>query len=196
MKIKRKVIFFIALMSLFYCLTLMQDTYAKYITTASANTDLTIARWNILVNNQDILANSDFSDKIIPYFAGTTNIKNDVVAPTATGYFDIILNGVDTDVSFTYTITVNQSVRNTVSDLKITKYIINNEEHTFSSGTTSTAITGDILYIDSIKIKSIRFFVEWDDNASTQTMNNELDTLATSNGVAAYYVNVNVVQKR
>ena len=196
MKIKRKVIFFIALMSLFYCLTLMQDTYAKYITTASANTDLTIARWNILVNNQDILANSDFSDKIIPYFAGTTNIKNDVVAPTATGYFDIILNGVDTDVSFTYTITVNQSVRNTVSDLKITKYIINNEEHTFSSGTTSTTITGDILYNDSIKIKSIRFFVEWDDNASTQTMNNELDTLATSNGVAAYYVNVNVVQKR
>ena len=196
MKIKRKVIFFIALMSLFYCLTLMQDTYAKYITTASANTDLTIARWNILVNNQDSLANSDFSDKIIPYFAGTTNIKNDVVAPTATGYFDIILNGVDTDVSFTYTITVNQSVRNTVSDLKITKYIINNEEHTFSSGTTSTTITGDILYNDSIKIKSIRFFVEWDDNASTQTMNNELDTLATSNGVAAYYVNVNVVQKR
>ena len=42
-------------MSLFYCITLMQDTYAKYVSSAEANATLTIARWNILINNQDIL---------------------------------------------------------------------------------------------------------------------------------------------
>ena len=39
MKIKRKIIFFLALMSLFYCVSIMQGTYAKYITTASAEAD-------------------------------------------------------------------------------------------------------------------------------------------------------------
>ena len=192
MKIKRKIIFFIALMSLFYCLTLMQDTYAKYVSTASANADLTIARWNILINNQDILNNSDFSDSITPVFNGTTTIKSDVIAPTAEGYFDIVINGEDTDVSFEYTISLDQAHDNTVDDLVITKYVINNEEHAY----TDQDITGDILFNDSTKTKSIRFYVLWDDDEATQTMDNEEDTLSAQNGVAAFIVNVNVIQKR
>lgn len=192
MKIKRKIIFFVALMSLFYCLTLMQDTYAKYISSASANADLTIARWNILINNQDILSDSNFTDTIVPTFTGTTNIKNDVIAPTAEGYFDIVINGEDTDVSFDYTISLAYAHENTVTDLVITKYLIDGVQYTYTSGD----ITGTVLHNDSDKTKEIRFFVEWDDDESTQTMDNEEDTLQSQNGVAEYVVNVNVIQKR
>ena len=97
MKIKRKIIFFISLMSLFYCVSLMQETYAKYVSSAGANAYLTVARWNVLVNNQDIVDNSNFTDTIVPTFAGTSNIKSGVIAPTAEGSFDITIDGTDTD---------------------------------------------------------------------------------------------------
>jgi len=191
MKLKRKVIFFLALMSLFYCLTLMQDTYAKYISSASASANLTIARWNILINNQDILQNSNFTNTISPQFDGTTNIKSGVIAPTAEGYFDLLLNGTSTDVSFAYTITLDENPNNTVTDLVITKYEIDGVEYVYDP---ETPITENILLSDSNKTRSIRFYVKWNDNSETQTMDNEADAAATYNGVAAYNVFVNVIQ--
>ena len=189
MKIKRKIVFFIALMSLFYCVSLMQETYAKYVSSASANAELTIARWNILVNSQDIVDNSNFSSTITPTFAGTTHIKNGIIAPTAEGYFDITINGSNTDVSFDYAISLSLASANTVSDLVITKYVIDNVEYNYSSG-----ITGSILLNDQTRSKTITVYVKWDDTAATETMDNEDDTAATVNGVAAIRVDVNVVQ--
>ena len=190
MKIKRKVIFFVALMSLFYCITFMQDTYAKYVSSASANTTLTIARWNILVNSQDIIQNSDFSSTIQPQFNGTTYIKSGVIAPTSQGTFAVTLNGTNTDVSFTYTISVDENEDNTVTDLKITKYVIDNVEYTYNGNN----ITGNILFNDAVKTKTITFYVEWDDNTATETMDNSDDSDAANGGVAALDVNVNVIQ--
>ena len=95
---KRKMIFFIALISLFYCVSIMQDTYGKYLSTAEANAELTIARWSILVNTQDIVNNSDFSETVVPTFLGTTNIQSNVIAPTSTGSFELVINGENTDV--------------------------------------------------------------------------------------------------
>ena len=84
MKIKKKIVLFIALISLFYLVTTIENTYAKYISSATAEADMTIARWNILVNNQDILNNSNFSNTISPVFAGTQYINSGVIAPTST----------------------------------------------------------------------------------------------------------------
>lgn len=193
MGIKRKIIFFVALMSLFYCLTLMQDTYAKYISSADATAGLTIARWNILLNDQDILVNSNFSDTIVPTFEGTDNIKSDVIAPTAEGYFEIELDGTDTDVSFDYTISITKPNTNTVDDLIITGYEIDGTSYTYDD---EDDITGEILFDDLDKVKNFTFYVEWDDNESTQTMNNAQDTATTNGGEASFYITVNVVQKR
>lgn len=193
MGIKRKIIFFVALMSLFYCLTLMQDTYAKYISSADATAGLTIARWNILLNDQDILVSSNFSDTIVPTFEGTDNIKSNVIAPTAEGYFEIELDGTDTDVSFDYTISITKPNTNTVDDLIITGYEIDGTSYTYDD---EDDITGEILFDDLDKVKNFTFYVEWDDNESTQTMNNAQDTATTNGGEASFYITVNVVQKR
>ena len=56
-------------------------------------------------------------------------------------------------------------------------------------------ITGTFLLNDQNKTKSIRFYVEWNDNAQTETMDNFDDSAATIDGVAALEVTVNVVQK-
>ena len=189
MKTKRKIAFFVALMSHIYCLTFMQDTYAQYISSATETAELTIARWSILVNNQDVVNQSNFSDTISPVFPGTTNIRSDVIAPTAQGYFDLVINGDNTDVSFTYTISIYTDDCE-VSDLIITSYVINNTTYTY----TGNDITGNILLNDANKTVTIRFNVLWNDNVSTQTMDNAADTEASLEESAAFDVNINFIQ--
>ncbi len=193
MKVKKKIMFFVALICLFYCVSLMQSTYAKYVTTADTDAEFTIARWNILVNDQDIRDNSNFTNLIVPEFNGTTHIKEDVIAPTAEGYFDIVIDGSNTDVSYTYTLTIDYAAGNDVEDLIITKYTIGEINYAYTVG---NSITDDVLLNAENKVTSIRFFVKWNDDEATQSMNNIADTATTSNGIAAFAVKLNVVQKR
>ena len=189
MKTKRKIAFFVALMSLFYCLTFMQDTYAKYLSSATATTNLTIARWNILINNQDVINNSDFSETISPVFAGSTNIAADVIAPTAEGYFDITINAGQTDVSFAYTIGID-TTDCTIRDLKITKYAVGGVEYTYNA---NSNIVGNILLTDTSKTVTYRFYVEWNDDANN-LMDNEEDTGLADDGTSSFDVSVNLIQ--
>lgn len=189
MKTKKKIIFFIALMSLFYCITFMQDTFAKYVSSATENAELTIARWSILINNQDVVNESNFTDTISPVFAGTTNIKNDVIAPTAEGYFELTLNGENTDVSFQYSIGID-TTDCAVEDLVIKSYTIDGTTYTFSGNN----VVGNILLNDTSRTKTIRFNVEWNDDALTEKMDNAEDTAATAEETAAFSVNVNLIQ--
>lgn len=189
MTFKRKIAIFVALLSLFYSVTLIQTTYAKYVSSAEANSNINIARWSITVNNQDVIQNSNFTNSLSPVFANNQYIKENVIAPTSEGYFDIIIDGTNADVSFKYAITLNPSNNNTIKDLKIVKYTINNIDYTYSDN-----ITDIINYNDENKTKSIRVFFMWDDDENTQEMNNNEDTIATVNGNANYRVNINLIQ--
>ena len=153
----------------------------------------TIARCNILVNDQDIKENSNFTNLIVPQFDGTTHIKEDVIAPTSEGYFTIAIDGTDTDVSYTYTLTIDYAASNDVDDLIITKYTIGNINYTYTIG---DPITDDVLLNAQSKVTEITFYVKWNDDPITETMDNGEDTSTTSNGNAAFAVNLNVVQKR
>ena len=191
MKLNRKITFLLALLALFYCVSLIQSTYAKYLSTADADTNITIARWNILVNNQDISQNSNFSEVLEPTFTGNENIKDGVIAPTATGYFDITLDGSTTDVSFSYDISLSEADDNTVTDLKITKYEIDGHSYTYNG-----PISGNILLNDQNRALTVRVYVEWVDQTDDETMTNVDDTTAANGGVAKFKVNVNVIQLR
>ena len=191
MKLNRKITFLLALLALFYCVSLIQSTYAKYLSTADADTNITIARWNILVNNQDISQNSNFSEVLEPTFTGNENIKDGVIAPTAIGYFAITLDGSTTDVSFSYDISFSEADDNTVTDLKITKYEIDGHSYTYNG-----PISGNILLNDQNRALTVRVYVEWVDQTDDETMTNVDDTTAANGGVAKFKVNVNVIQLR
>lgn len=189
MTFKRKIAIFVALLSLFYSVTLIQTTYAKYVSSAEANSNINIARWSITVNNQDVIQNSNFTNSLSPVFNNNQYIKENVIAPTSEGYFDIIIDGTNADVSFKYTVTINPISNRTIKDLKIVKYTIDDIDYTYNDN-----ITGIINYNDENKTKSIRVFFIWNDDEETQEMNNNEDTLATINGNANYRVNINLIQ--
>lgn len=189
MTFKRKIAIFVALLSLFYSVTLIQTTYAKYVSSAEANSNINIARWSITVNNQDVIQNSNFTNSLSPVFNNNQYIKENVIAPTSEGYFDIIIDGTNADVSFKYTVTINPISNRTIKDLKIVKYTIDDIDYTYNDN-----IAGIINYNDENKTKSIRVFFIWNDDEETQEMNNNEDTLATINGNANYRVNINLIQ--
>ena len=190
MKLK-KVYLLLALASLLLLVSVIQNTYAKYISKATANSNFTIASWNFKVNNQDINANSNFSNVIVPVFENNPNIKDNVIAPTSEGYFDINIDHSNVDVSFTEKINLNFSGTNTVSDLKITGYAINDGSIIeFNGNEISTACP----LSDNVKINKYRFYVTWIDNDG-QTMQNKDDTEAAKNGNASISVSLSFIQK-
>ena len=189
MHFKKRISIFVALLSLTYSVSLIQNTYAKYVSSAEANSNINIARWNITVNTQDVIQNSNFTNNLTPVFTENQYIKENVIAPTSEGYFDIIIDGTNADVSFKYTITLNPSNEQTIKDFEIVKYTIEDIDYTYSEN-----IIGVINYNDTSKTKSIRVYFKWNDDAETQQMNNSEDTLATTENNANYNVNINLIQ--
>lgn len=194
MNLKQKAFLLIACISMFNCLNLIQDTFAKYSSDANASTNISIAKWNILVNNSDIKNNKDFSNSVVPVFTGNENTNDGVIAPTAEGYFDIVINTSNVDVSYSMNMDINVSNNSDVKDLVITGYSVNNGPIT-SLNTSSYTLTSNVSYQESVRIYTYRFYVKWDDSENS-TMSNEEDTNTTINsGKAKFDIVTSFVQK-
>ncbi len=189
----RKFRLLLACVSLLILVDLVQDTYAKYVSSAEASTNFTIARWAFTGNSQDIVANNNFSSTITPVFDQNANISNNVIAPTSTGYFDVVVDSSNVGVAFDETITLSNASTNTVTDLKFTGYKKNNDPVvTFTNNQTSITETHSLG--EQNTINTYRFYIEWIDGTG-ETMDNADDTQAAIDGVAAVFVNINFIQK-
>ena len=186
MKNKRKIFLLLSILSLFLCLYFVSDTYAKYLTKASAGVTGQVAKWNIKVNNTNVRNNDTLTNVITPVFAGSQHVAANVIAPTVTGYFDLQLDASDVDVSFTYNISVARNAN--LRDFVVTGYQVD-------SGTTNSVdvsvetptISDDILITDTTRTHTIRVFIGWNDDADTQELNNAQDTTVTGT-----YDNINL----
>ncbi len=172
----------------------LASTYSKYVTGTTGNANVRIARWKIKVNNQDIVNNSDLSSVISPVFPGNEDIASGVIAPTAEGYFDIIIDGSNTDVSFSYEVTTSNNSSSAVSDLILSGYSINGgEKQDIDSVDGQVSLTNSILYNQENKIVTVRVYLMWnDDDTSGAIMDNDDDTDATKSDDNMAKVNVNV----
>ena len=171
---KRKILVFLTLISLCFLAFSIYYTYAKYTSDYEKETNIDLSKWRLKINNSDISNNSDFSQCLSPVFDQNPHIANNVIAPTSTGHFDIEIDPSEIDLSFTYTITID-NLDSDVLDYKVTGYSIDNGSTTAYSG---TPITNTILAEDDHSSISYRFFVEWDDSQDNLTDNEEDTQLA------------------
>ena len=190
MLLNRKIILLASFVCLFLCIVTLQDTYAKYTSAVDETTDISIARWRILVNDVDIRTNTSTSNLITPVFSGNANIQSGVIAPTAEGYFDIVIDATGTDLSFDYTIAVSNSSDSPVSDIRVTNCTLNGNNINFDDDT----VTGTILIADQ-RVNTVRVYIEWYDGDG-ENMNNQQDTSTTmlTDSVAKIDVNINFTQ--
>lgn len=189
MKTYKKFILLIILILVLTLVFFLIQIFAKYLTSASGDTTMNVARWNILVNNISIKNNTDISNTLTPVFPGNENIASNIIAPTAEGYFDLNFDFSDADVSFKYEITTTVGENSSVKDLVTTGYSVDDgEKITFDE--INSPIQDTILLTDNIETQKIRVYVKWNDDENA-TMDNTADTLATTSGNPAT-LNVNI----
>lgn len=191
---KRKhFIYILAFLSFVLCIFFIQESYAKYLTSTSENASINVARWWILVNNKDIREGNTADAVIVPVFDGNENIASGIIAPTSEGYFDLVIDATEADVSFKYNINFSVNDDSAVSDLVATKYSINNG-NVVDLNRDNQSITNEVLQANNTAPIYIRVYVIWDDGENS-TMDNTADTEATKNGkTAKMNVNLSFIQ--
>ena len=191
MLLNKKFILLIAFVCLFLCFVNLQDTYAKYTSAVNETTEIGIARWRILVNDYDIRSSASTTNLIEPDFLGNANIASGVIAPTATGSFELVVDATGTDLSFNYTISVANSLDSPVSDIIVNGCTLNGTDNlTVTNGVVSGTIS-----LSDQRVNTFVFDIEWNDGLG-QTMSNADDTATTllDDSVAKISVTANFTQ--
>ena len=169
--------------------------YAKYISSAYGNTKMAIARWDIKVNNLSIKDNTNISNTLKPIFPGNSNIAANIIAPTAEGYFDLNFDFTGADVSFKYEITPTVDSSSSVKDLVATGYSIADNGGEFGNRVNlknyNDKISDTILLNSLVKKRTIRIYILWNDDETSQEMSDDEDTNSTkSEKDPLFHVNI------
>lgn len=178
MKNHRKILLLIIGICICFLLFYIVQIYAKYLTSTEGSTHLTIANWNIKVNNLSIKNDTDISNTIVPVFPGTDHIASGIIAPTSEGYFDLTFDFSDADVSFIYEITTLVDENSSVKDLVSTGYSIDDGEK-IDFENFNTPIAEIIELSSNIETRKVRIYIKWNDDDASQLMTNNDDTLST-----------------
>ena len=179
MKNHKKILLILIGICICFLLFYMVQIYAKYLTSAEGSTTLTIANWNILVNDLSIKNNTDISNSIVPVFPGNEHIESGIIAPTVEGYFDLNLDFSNADVSFNYEISVTSDENSSVKDLVATGYSLDDGEKVIFENYNEN-ISETIILSSNIDTRKVRVYIMWNDDDESQTMTNDDDTISTS----------------
>ena len=158
---------FLLLISSFY---LIQSTYAKYKKKVEQGVQLSLARWNIILNNQSIAGKTTVSSNVVPYFEANEYMAENVLAPGATGYFDIEIDATDVDVSFNYLLNIVQNEE--YPDIVAYGYSLDSDSSQILDIPVD-GITGNIIH--NTPLTKLRIYIKWDDS-SENVMDNAADT--------------------
>ena len=179
----KKRLILLVVLSIILCLFFVQESLAKYITAADETANISIARWKILVNDEDIRDENTVNTVINPVFLGNDNIAENIIAPTSEGYFDLIIDAREADVSFKYKISMSVNQNSSVKDLVATKYVVNGGE-SITMDINNQTIENTVLYGNNNSTINIRVYIVWNDGDGS-LMDNSADTLATTSGNSA-----------
>ena len=176
-KTKFKVLIVFAILA--FALSIVSNTYSRYVAAAEESIDLALANWQILLNDEDITSSSSSAGTINPVILENENVANNKLAPSSVGYFDIDIDASFVEISFNYNIKINKN--EVLDDLLITKYKLieegTNPEETDYINVVNNKINGTVDYSDEASAKSfkIRVFFEWFDDVNEES-DDESDT--------------------
>ena len=135
-----KTMMLIIILSLLFII--IRTTYSKYVSSQDNQSTISISKWHISINDQNIIENSDFTETLQVEFDSNANIAQNIIAPTSTGHFDIELDSTGTERSFEYVIKfVDEDSE--LPDFKIVSYTLNNDSE-IEIEEDQTEITGTV----------------------------------------------------
>ena len=179
----RKFKVLLVIISLSLTLSLMSNTYSRYVADTTSDIELQFANWQILVNENDITNNSASSINIVPILEENNNIATNSIAPTSKGYFDIEIDPSNVEVSFDYQINF-ELLNDNMPDLLISKYALLDSNYVEGDSLTTIPITdnqiNNLLTYDNstenfrFEPFKVRIYFEWYEGQD-ENMNDEAD---------------------
>ena len=168
---KKRIKILIVFVALAFSLSIISTTYSRYVADANGDVALTFAKWQILINNEDITSGNVESIDITPTIVENDNVASGKLAPSSLGYYDIEIDVSNVETSFDMHITLDNE---DMADLRISGYSINDgEEIEIEDG----QIDESFDYDEDLETINIRIYFEWYDvDDSNSEMSNEDDT--------------------
>lgn len=175
--------------SLALTVSLMSNTYSRYVADTTGNMEMQFAKWKILVNNNDITDGSVSSIELTPVLDENSNVAKNKLAPSSKGYFDIEIDPTNVEVSFDYEVSL-EVLNEDIPDLLVTKYSIiksddNLDKDFLELDIVDNVISGTFKYknvasgsdeVFTFKPFTIRVYFEWF-NDTTSTESDEAHTM-------------------
>lgn len=172
------------LLTISVTLSFMSDTYSRYVVDTTGNIEMSFAKWQILVNEKDITDGTTSNIEITPVIEASNNIKNNTIAPSSKGYFDILINPSNVEMSFDYIVNIKVLNEN-MPDILMSKYAILDENYKEGNQITKSnlennELTGTLVYDNktknfTFKPFTIRIYFEWFEGENEQ-MDDEADS--------------------
>ena len=187
---KTRIKIMLVFMSLALTVSLMSNTYSRYVADTTGSLEVQFAKWKILVNENDITSGNVSSIELTPVVDENENVAKNKLAPSSKGYFDIEIDPTDVEVSFDYEISL-EVLNENIPDLLVTKYSLIKGDTDLDKDTiemndiVDNVISGTFRYknvasgsdeVFAFEPFTIRVYFEWIDNEEVSTMSDEADT--------------------
>ena len=166
---KNKIIYIVCAIMIFISIYEIKNTYGLFESKKEIDIDKSVAKWNIYINDNNLNTTETFTIDNFT-FQETDTVAKDKIAPGILGWFDILIDARDTQVSIIYEITFNfTSLPSNITVEKIEEIngreIIKTGPNTYSNYITLDDINNNVK-------DTIRVHIKWNNDEE----NNENDT--------------------
>ena len=136
-------------------------TYGLFESGRDFNSNMNVAKFNLFVNDTNIVDTKEFNINNITVL-DNENVLNGKIAPGVSGYFDIVLNPMGSDVSIYYEVTLD--LDNIDNDGIILEKIVSDDNDLIRVGKYTYA---GVFTLDEVKnnvTKSVKIYFSWENN--------------------------------
>ena len=136
-------------------------TYGLFESEKDFNSNMNVAKFNLFVNDTNIVDTKEFNINNITVL-DNENVLNGKIAPGVSGYFDIVLNPMGSDVSIYYEVTLD--LDNIDNDGIILEKIVSDDNDLIRVGKYTYA---GVFTLDEVKnnvTKSVKIYFSWENN--------------------------------
>lgn len=179
--------YYVYITILVFCILilLITSTYSLFETNATGNSDFSIGRWDIRVNNHDIALTEEITLNDF-VFTNTGHTESGYFSPGSSAEFEVIINASNTDVAIDYTLEIADN--DIIEDHPNISFRVQNEDTL--EEVTGTTFSGTIPVGGSNNIIRLKIYLDWIDNSLYDLNDNEL-----IGEDLEFVINANFVQK-
>ena len=169
------------------------SSYSRYTSSVAGTSSIDVAAWNVRVNTEDITNTANLSQNISFTPISSQYVAEGKMAPSVGGYFDIIIDTTNAEVASTYTINIDVTDLEDLTEFSVAGYeifdagdvipsTVTEIPSDLESATTRTAnnrtysvISSGVITLDSNgkgSSETVRVYLEWSENGTNPSSSN------------------------